>query len=139
MATLFSRSRPLWLALVLGVSLTGCKKAEEAGSTPVETAPAAQPNNAAPAPAPANAAASAPTAPAETQLAESQAALQAADYEKAATTLLNLQRSQLSAQQAEAVANQMRQLQGSLAAGVANGDARAKAAADKLRQSATVR
>ena len=134
----FSRSRTLWLALVLAVSLAGCKKAEEAGTTPVETAPAAQPNPA-PAAAPANPAVNAPTAPAEAQLAESQAALKAADYEKAATTLLNLQRSQLSAQQAEAVANQMRQLQGSLAAGVANGDARAKAAADKLRQSATVR
>jgi hypothetical protein len=73
-------------------------------------------------------------------LQQSQTALGAGDYEKAAAALISAQQqADLSAQQAEAVAAQMRQLQSSLASGVASGDPKAKAAADKLRQSATVR
>lgn len=81
----------------------------------------------------------APTAPTpsaipDTRLAESQAALKANDYEKAANTLLSLQQTQLSEQQAAAMTAQMKQLQSSLVNALASGDPRAKAAAARLRQ-----
>lgn len=115
--------------------LTGCgKNADEASG---ETTPvAAQPDQAPPVPgAKAPAQSSVPAA----RLAESQAAINSGDFERAATALVAAQQAQLTQQQAEALARQMQQLQGSLAGAVANGDPRAKAAADKLRQSATVR
>jgi len=82
----------------------------------------------------------APTAPTpsvmpDTRLAESQAALKANDYEKAANALLSLQQTRLSEQQAVAMTAQMKQLQSSLVNALASGDPRAKAAAARLRQS----
>ena len=121
---------------LLLVASCGKKSADSDAVAPAAT-PAVTPANNPAAPAPEMAPAPA-TAPA-LQLTESQAAINARDYEKAAAALMALQQSQLSAQQAEAVAQQMRQLQSGLAAAVASGDPRAKAAADKLRQSATVR
>jgi len=60
--------------------------------------------------------------------------MEAREYDRAAESLLALQRTQLSAQQAEAAAAQMQQLQQNLAGAVANGDPKAIAAAKKLRQ-----
>lgn len=122
-----------------GVLLTtGCGKSSteevETAAPAPEAATEAQPNQ--PTATPAPAAAAAPNV----YLQESKTALGAGDYEKAAAALISAQQqANLSAQQAEAVAAQMRQLQSSLASAVAGGDARAKAAADKLRASATVR
>lgn len=73
------------------------------------------------------------------RLAESQAALKAKNYDAAAVALITAQRSKLNEQQAAAAAAQMRQLQSSIAEAAAAGDPRAKAAADRLRQSAMAR
>jgi hypothetical protein len=126
-------------ALVTGACatlvLTGCSK--ESTDASVETAPAA-------APVEVQANQPAPVAPVQAQaqdarLRESQAAIASGQYEQAAAALVAAQQMQLNQQQAELVAKQMQQLQRSLAGAVASGDPRAKAAADKLRQSATVR
>ena len=63
-------------------------------------------------------------------------ALKAKQYEDAAKVLLTLQQQRLNDQQAEAYHNQMVQLQGAVADGVARGDASAQAAAEMLRESA---
>ncbi len=126
-------------ALVTGavatLVLTGCSK--ESTDVSVETAPteapvAVQPNQPA-AIAPVHAQAQ------DARLQESQAAIASGQYEQAAAALVAAQQMQLNQQQAELVAKQMQQLQSSLAGAVASGDPRAKAAADKLRRSATVR
>lgn len=121
------------LALTLLLSVSSCGKKAPA-TDPVAAAPATA--------APAGTAPVAPTQTAvlpDAHLAESQAALNARDYDKAAAALIAVQRAKLNDQQAAAAAAQMRQLQGSLAAAVASGDPRAKAAADRLRQSAMSR
>jgi hypothetical protein len=64
------------------------------------------------------------------------AALKARQYEDAVKVIMALQAQQLSDQQAAAVHNQMVQLQGAVADGVARGDANAQAAAEMLRESA---
>jgi hypothetical protein len=130
----FRSATAMGLAALL---MTGCGKTstEEAeAATPAPgAATEAQPISPTTSPAPA---AAAPTV----HLQESKTALGAGDYEKAAAALISAQQqANLSAQQAEAVAAQMRQLQSSLASAVASGDPKAKAAAEKLRQSATVR
>jgi len=61
--------------------------------------------------------------------------MDAREYDRAAESLLALQRSQLSAQQAEAAAAQMQKLQQDLVGAVASGDPKAIAAAKRLRQS----
>lgn len=137
MKFIFTFRTALTTGLVTVLLTTGCGKssteeAETAAPAP-EAATEAQPNQPTAAPAPT---AAAPNV----YLQESKTALSAGDYEKAAAALISAQQqANLSAQQAEAVAAQMRQLQSSLAGAVAGGDARAKAAADKLRASATVR
>lgn len=114
----------------------GCGKKSDDAAAPPETPVTAQTVDQAAAPAaPASASDVAPDA----QLATVQTAIKARDYEQAATALIALQQARLNAQQAEAVAQQMRQFQKGLAQALANGDPRAKAAADRLRQSATVR
>lgn len=131
------RTNLIPLAVVLSaVAFCGCGKKEEVAPTP---APAAQAP--AEAPAPVATAAAAPRAAAlpDTRLTESQNALKAREYEKAADALLALRRTQLNEQQAAAAAAQMRQLQGSLAQAIANGDPRARAIADRLAQSAMTR
>lgn len=65
--------------------------------------------------------------------------MKARQYDQAVEALAALQQQRLTEQQAAVVAAQMRQLQSDLAAGVANGDPRAKAAADRLRRSAKAR
>jgi hypothetical protein len=122
-------------ALVLvAVLSSGCGKKEE----PVTTVPAeSAPVEAVAAPAARTPTPVAPTADASASIAAAQVAMQAQDYERAAAALLSAQtqRQPLTTEQAHAVHNQMIQLQQSLAAGVASGDPKAKAAAALLRQS----
>lgn len=129
------RFSALATGIVTFLLLAGCgKKSDDSGTVTTPTAVQPDQPTAAPvAPTPRQ------TAAPDVRLAESQAAINSGDYEKAATALINAQQTRLSQQQAEALAKQMQQLQGNLAAGVANGDPRAIAAANKLRQSATVR
>lgn len=75
-------------------------------------------------------------APSDPRLQESQAAIKAREYDRAAEALIALRRARLTDQQAAIAAAQMQQLQSDLASAVASGDPRAKAAADRLRQSA---
>jgi hypothetical protein len=123
-------------SVVLAALLAGCGEKESALSAPPVEAPV--PVQAQPA---GNAAA--PSVPAsvapDQRLQETQAALKAGEYDKAAATLVALQRTQLNEQQAAAAAAQMKQLQSSLASALASGDPRAKAAADRLRQAAMAR
>jgi len=125
-------------------TVTGCKK-----SQPTETAPQ---NSSAPAPstpAPANTTAS-PNQPATPQaqaastvdttkaFTDVNAALKARDYQKATDNIMAIQRlPNLTDQQAAAVRGQMVELQKAVAAGLANGDPNAKAAADQLRAQAS--
>jgi hypothetical protein len=126
------------LALTLA---TGCKKAQPTETAPAPenaSTPAANPNS----PQPQNQAQSqAPAAPpvdTTKAFADVNAAVKAKDYQKAADTLIAVQRqTALTDQQAAAVRAQMVQLQGSVAAGLANGDPNAKAAADRLRAAAS--
>ncbi len=121
--------------LIMGLAallIAGCGKNELETPAPqpvVESQPAAPTIPNVPTAAPAS------SALPDTRLAESQAALKANDYEKAANVLLSLQQTPLNEQQAAAMTAQMKQLQGSLANALASGDPRAKAAAARLRQS----
>jgi len=133
--------RTILLFLVALTAATGCKKAQPTETAPVpenaSTAPApnanpTQPANQAPAQAPA-----VPTVDTTKAFADMNTALKAKDYQKAADTLLVLQRKPLTDQQAIAVHGRMVQLQGAVASGVASGDPNAKAAADRLRASAS--
>lgn len=120
-------------SLIFTLAICGCSKKEEPAPAPAP-APAANVT----APAVATTAPQAAMVP-DARLAESQAAIKAHDYDKAAQALVALRHAQMTDQQAAAAAAQMRQLQGSLAAALASGDPRAKAAADRLRQSALSR
>ena len=121
-----------WLLLCL--LLLGCSKKEDA------TAPAAAaPTSSAAAPAENNAQASGAVIDAKPVLAKIDSAYKAREYDEAAEALLALQRQKLSEQQALEARNRMIQFQRDLAGAVASGDPKAKAAADKLRASATVR
>ena len=129
-------SASLQLACVLAIAalFTGCKKQAESQSPPPPAPDAAQP--AAPA-QPAAAPAVQNVAP-DAKLTEAQTAMKAHDYEKAVDALLAVQRQrQLSEQQAALYQSQMRALQRDLAGALARGDPAAKAAADKLRASAS--
>jgi hypothetical protein len=119
--------------LLLGLALTGCSKKEDA------TAPApSAPTSSATAPAENNARSSAAVIDAKPVLAKIDTAYKAREYDEAADALLALQRQKLSEQQALEARNRMIQFQRDLAGAVAAGDPKAKAAADKLRASATV-
>lgn len=112
------------------VVASGCGKESADESTPNQSNPTpAVAASANPSPTPASSA----TASLDSRFAESQNAINGRDYERAATTLLAVQQTPLTEQQAEMLAKQMRQLQNSLAGAVASGDPKAKAAADKLR------
>lgn len=122
-----------WVVAIVSLTfVTGCKKeaADPATSNPTPAAPM-EATSATPVATPVPAAAPA----VDSRFAESQAAINAGDYEKAATALIAVQQVPLTEQQAELAAKQMRQLQSALASAVAGGDPRAKAAADKLRRS----
>jgi hypothetical protein len=71
-------------------------------------------------------------------LNEGNAALKAKDYEKAVDAALAAQQQKiLTQQQSEALRNQMVQLQQDLVNAIAAGDAKAKAASQRLRQAAS--
>jgi hypothetical protein len=125
------------IMVLITALVNGCGKKEPetvpapAGetSTTVATQPASQPQAGAPA--------ASTQASVNSRLTDAQAAMKAKDYERAVATLLAVQnqRQPLSVEQAQAVRNQMVQLQQNVAAGVASGDPKAKAAAEMLRQS----
>jgi hypothetical protein len=118
-------------SVVLIALLAGCEKKEAATPAPApETTVVVQQEQPQATAAPV---APTPVAP-DARLAESQAAMKARDYEKAAAALVAMQRARLNEQQAAAAAAQMRQLQRSLADAVASGDPSAIAAANRLRQ-----
>lgn len=128
----------LTLAAFVALSLlllNGCGEKEADVPAPVPETAAPAPQVAQPVAPPTAAVAVAP----DTRLVESQTALKAKNYDDAAASLVALQRTKLNAQQAAAAAAQMRQLQSSIAEAAAAGDPRAKAAADRLRQSAMAR
>jgi len=124
-----------FVALALGASLIACKKQE---------APPAQSQADTTAPAPATSPDSAPTvapapaANAQAALSDVNAAMKAKEYDRAVKSMLAVQTAKLTDQQAMEAHNRMIQLQKDLASAVANGDPKAKAAADMLRASATV-
>ncbi len=128
--------------LLLGGLLVGCGRKEEAAPpTPAAAAPPPE-VVAAPAPTPVPTYSPADTAAAVAErLRQIEAAQKAREYEKAAEAMLQLRmrQQQMNEQQAALVQQRMRTLQADLAAGVASGDPRAIAAANRLRQAASVR
>ena len=130
----------LTLIGTLAVSVfTCCAKKEEPPAPPVAAQPeAVSPAAAAPAPNPGAAQVNVPSTPnPAAALSAADAALKAREYEQAVQAMLTIQQAQLTEQQAQAARNQMTRLQNDLAAAVARGDAKAKAAADLLRRSAS--
>jgi len=130
------------VVLAAVVTICGCKRKTPEAQAPVPppdtsastaSTPDAATANPAPAPVPVV------VSDAQSGLANVNQALKGRDYVKAADTLLAVQRQPLNDQQAEAARMQMRQLQSAVAAGVAAGDPVAKAAADRLRASASGR
>jgi predicted component of type VI protein secretion system len=131
-------SQRAFLAVVcIAVAVSGCSKKKEVSPSASDAA-AVEASGAASA-APANQAVAAPSSVDTTRiLNEADAALKAKDYQKAVEAALAAQRQQaLTEQQAAARRIQMLQLQKDLANAIANGDAKAKAAADLLRRSAS--
>lgn len=131
--------RALVLAVCIAAAVVGCSKKKDApqGSAPDTgvSAKAAAATQSAPA---AQVAAPASTTDATKILNEANAALKAKDYEKAVEATLAAQRQRaLTEQQMAAMHNQMLQLQRDLASAIASGDAKAKAAAELLRHSAS--
>lgn len=134
---------------ILGLAITvyaigliaGCGKKDADSRTSADTTPAAA-TSGQPQPAATEAPQSAPTLSGSSQatLADAQAAIRAKKYEEAADMMLRLQNSaNQTPQQAAAASGQMRQFQQDLATAVANGDPRAIAAAQRLRQASTPR
>ena len=129
------------LALLTALVITGCSKKEPPAAA--SASPSPQAATAAPTPPPTDAA-QAPVgnvqniADINAAMAAAEAANRARQYEEAAKTLLILQQQrQMSAQQAQALQQQMRDFQRNLATAVASGNAQAKAAAEMLRASAS--
>lgn len=75
------------------------------------------------------------------RLRQAEMAARQREYEQAVEALLAIREQQriLSEQQAQLYYQQMQKLQSDLAAAIAAGDPRAKAAAERLRRAATVR
>jgi len=121
------------LVLIASQVLTGCGKKDEPPSAPAPmdtTAPAAQA-------APRQATSVAPTGQPQPDqwMTDAQNYQSQGDYDKAAQSLIAIQRQQqyLNEQQAAAYWQQMRTFQSDLASRVASGDPSAKAAAERLR------
>jgi len=122
-------------AVIAVLVFTGCSKKENpppAVETPVATVDQ-------PAPAVAQPVAFTGEPQPQQWMTEAQSQQQAGDYDKAAQYLLAIQNQQalLSQQQAAVYWKQMSAFQSDLAARVAAGDPRAKAAAERLRAAAT--
>lgn len=123
-------------SLVLVITLVaGCgKKAEESAAPPpvaAEAPPTTSADSSQPAGQP-----SKDSAAIQADFAKAQEALKAKDYDKAAEVLVTLQQSHaaMTPEQLGVAQAQMLQLQADMSRALANGDARAKAAADRLRQ-----
>ena len=133
----------LFLGLTIAVGSTtflwGCgKKATETAATADTNAAPAAIATAAPAPAPAPA----PTAvsPGQASYEAAQAAVKQKDYDHAAEIMLALQQQMRQAKtsdEANAIANQMRNFQQQLMSAAAAGDPKAMAAVQRLRQAST--
>ncbi len=119
--------------LLLVLIIASCGKKEDTAA-PAPSTPASS----ASAPAENNAQSGGAVIDAKPVLAKIDTAYKAKQYDEAADALLALQRQKLSEQQALEARNRMIQFQRDLAGAVASGDPKAKAAADKLRASATV-
>jgi hypothetical protein len=122
------------LSLVFTAIAVGCSKKQEATAPPAEISVVAP---AATTPARATQSTAAPQEVSRA-IAESQAALKANEYEKAAQAMLAIQRAQLTEKEATAARQQMISLQSAVTAGLGAGDPRAKAAADLLRRASSV-
>ncbi|MCS7089457.1 MAG: hypothetical protein RMN51_06880 [Verrucomicrobiota bacterium] len=128
-------------------SAVGCSKREvETSAPPSGTSTASDPAQAQPAPieTPAVRASAADMAAQQAALERLRQAEQAArqrEYERAVEAMLAIREQQriLTEQQAQLYYQQMQKLQSDLAAAIAAGDPRAKAAAERLRRAATVR
>src|SRR5258707_540441 len=96
---------------------------------------------AAPTPGAANRAPAVAVATNGARVEDAQAAMNTRDYDKAARILVTLQRpaTPLTPEQSQAIDNQMKQLQRSLASAAASGDPKARAAIEILRQSSAHR
>ena len=123
------------LFLGLAVTLTGCSKKQASEGSSAE-APG-QPSGTA-STSPADSQASAGKADTSRMISEANAAMKTKDYDKAVEAALAAQQQRaLTDAQSAAIHNQMIQLQQELVKAIANGDAKAKAAADRLRGSAS--
>ena len=128
--------RAFLLAACIAVAVIGCSKKKEVPQSASDAATSAEAS--ARATTANQSAAVASSADAARNLNDANTALKARDYQKAVEATLAAQRQRaLTDQQAAAVRNQMLQLQKDLASAIANGDAKAKAAADLLRRSAS--
>ena len=128
------RSRSLLTATFLAaivVFITSCSRQKESASdSPVPASAEA------PAPGPASAPSAASTAQTAKTFLPLDTALKSKEYDKAVAAFLAIRKQPLTEQQAEAMHGELLRLQHDLAAGVAAGDLKAKAAADMLRESA---
>jgi hypothetical protein len=125
--------------LVAGGLAIGCskKKEEQFPATPPSAMPSTPAAVTANAPGAGPAANQSPTVDGQKAYADAEAAMKARDYQKAVEAALALQQQkQLTDAQAAAARNQMVRLQQQVAVGVASGDPKAKAAADRLRAAA---
>jgi hypothetical protein len=127
----------LALALLVIICVGGCKKEVPAPSSASTATDAATQAVAEATPDPAAAPVIIDTqnlADTKAAMEASQAALKAKQYEDATKALLLAQQRQLTEQQSKELYRQMIQLQRSVSEGVANGDPRAQAAAEMLRE-----
>jgi hypothetical protein len=135
------------LPLFLGFTIAICSAAflSGCGKKATETAPAVDTNAAAaaiaePAPAPAPAPAPTTVSPGQASYEAAQAAVKQKDYDHAAEIMLALQQQMRQAKtpdEANAIANQMRNFQQQLMSAASAGDPKAMAAVQRLRQAST--
>jgi hypothetical protein len=133
--------KTILLLLITVAVVTNCSKKE---TKPTAAAPTVEMDSNASAAAANTPAAPQAVIPASTDInqsfADADAALKVKAYDKAVQNLLAVQNQrQLTEQQAQEARNRMVGLQRNLAAAIAEGDPNAKAAAEMLRRSATVR
>jgi hypothetical protein len=134
------------LPLFLGLTIAICSAALLSGCGKKATEPVAADTNAAPAetvaaaPAPAPAPAPTTVSPGQASYEAAQAAVKQKDYDHAAEIMLALQQQMRQAKtsdEANAIANQMRNFQQQLMSAASAGDPKALAAVQRLRQAST--
>ena len=118
--------------IAIAMLIAGCGKKDATQNPSATGTPTQAPATTAEAPAPSGTAAPAqPTV----KMTDVQTAIHQKDYEKAAATLLVLQKQPATPQEGWAVNAEMQKFQGQLAAAAATGDPKAKAAIELLRRS----